>query len=162
MLIFLNRSCIVSLVLILSACASNDQSRVTDAVTAPLNDLNLVHAEIPLVLAQVQKRPYVVPADLSCPSLAAEIKALDGALGPDIDAPATDENQGLVERGSSEAKNAMVGAIRNTTEGVLPFRGWIRKLTGAEHYSHEVAAAIAAGAARRAFLKGLKTGQACT
>jgi hypothetical protein len=43
----------------------------------------------------------------------------------------------------------------------VPFRGWVRKLSGAERYSRQVAAAIAAGAARRAFLKGLAQGKGC-
>jgi hypothetical protein len=38
---------------------------------------------------------------------------------------------------------------------VIPFRGWVRKLDGAERHSKEVAAAIAAGSVRRAFLKGV-------
>jgi hypothetical protein len=41
------------------------------------------------------------------------------------------------------------------------FRGWVRKLSGAERYSKQVAAAIAAGSIRRAFLKGLGQAAAC-
>jgi len=44
---------------------------------------------------------------------------------------------------------------------VIPFRGWIRKLTGAERYSKRVAAAITAGAVRRAFLKGVRVMKNC-
>jgi len=51
--------------------------------------------------------------------------------------------------------------LRSTTEGLVPFRGWVRKLSGAERYSKQVQAAIAAGAARRAFLKGLMAAKAC-
>jgi hypothetical protein len=45
--------------------------------------------------------------------------------------------------------------LRGAAESVIPFRGWIRKLDGAERHSKEVAAAIAAGSVRRAFLKGV-------
>ena len=55
----------------------------------------------------------------------------------------------------------MIGAVRNTTEGVIPFRGWVRKLTGAERYSRKVSAAIAAGAIRRAYLTGLGQAAGC-
>src|SRR6266480_371568 len=56
---------------------------------------------------------------------------------------------------------ATVRALRHTAEGVVPFRGWVRKLSGAERYSKQVAAAIAAGTARRAFLKGLGVSKEC-
>src|SRR5664280_2970956 len=71
---------------------------------------------------------------------------------PDLDTPATESNSGLIERGSNEAKSSAVDALRSTTEGIVPFRGWVRKLSGAERYSHKVAASIAAGTVRRAFL----------
>ena len=57
---------------------------------------------------------------------------------------------------------AAVGALRGAAEGVVPFRGWVRKLSGAERYSKDVAAAIAAGTIRRAFLKGLGQAAGCT
>jgi len=134
---------------------------VADAATAPLNDLNLVHADIPAVLAEAQKQPYLVPADVSCHALSAAVLNLDAALGPDLDTPATESNPGLIERGTNEAKSSVVGALRSTTEGMIPFRGWVRKLTGAERYSQQVAASIAAGTVRRAFLKGLRVSKEC-
>jgi hypothetical protein len=146
----------------LAACASTDQAKVTDAATAPLADFNLVQAEIPPVLLQAQKQPYKVPTDSGCPTLNAEIADLDAVLGADLDAPPGDDKPTLLERGGTEAKNSAIGALRRTTEGVVPFRGWIRKLTGAERYSKKVAAAITAGTARRAFLKGLRASAQCS
>ncbi|TMH75173.1 MAG: hypothetical protein E6H51_08410 [Betaproteobacteria bacterium] len=134
---------------------------MSDAATTPLSDLNLVHASIPAVLVDAQKRPYVAPADHSCPALAAEVRALDEVLGPDLDAPASASNPGLIERGSTAVGDAAVGAVRGAAQGVVPFRGWVRKLTGAERYSKEVAAAIAAGTVRRAFLKGVAVTRGC-
>jgi hypothetical protein len=135
--------------------------RVGDAATTPLSDLNLVRAKIPEVLLESQKGPYVAPAEASCTALAAEVKKLDAALGPDLDVPPSPNNPGLVERGSGVAGDAAIGALRGAAENVVPFRGWVRKLTGAERYSREVAAAIAAGTVRRAFLKGLGQAAAC-
>jgi len=143
--------------LALTACAANDTGKLSTAATTPLSDLNLVSAPIPEVLAAAQKAPYAVPADSSCPNLAAGVRALDEVLGPDLDAPASDANPGLVERGAGVA----MGAVQRSAEGIVPFRGWVRKLSGAERYSRQVAAAIAAGAARRAFLKGLAQGKGC-
>jgi len=43
----------------------------------------------------------------------------------------------------------------------VPFRGWLRKLSGAELHSKKVAKAIAAGTIRRAFIKGIKSTKQC-
>lgn len=136
-------------------------ARLTQAAVTPLGDLNLVKAAIPPVLEAALKAPYAAPADTSCAALTADVQALDAVLGADLDTPATAANPSLIERGSGAAGDAVVGAVRNTTEGVIPFRGWVRKLTGAERYAREVAAAIAAGTVRRAYLKGLGQAAGC-
>jgi hypothetical protein len=51
--------------------------------------------------------------------------------------------------------------VRHTAEGLIPFRGWVRKLSGAERHSRLVAEAVAAGMTRRAYLKGLGQAQGC-
>jgi hypothetical protein len=135
---------------------------VGQAVTAPLSDLNLVQAPIPLVLKEAQKSPYALPVDAGCDSLAAQVRAFDEVLGADLDVPPTPGDPGLVARGSKEVGNAAAGALKSAAEGIVPFRGWVRKLTGAERYSKEVAAAIAAGTVRRAYLKGLGDARGCT
>ena len=85
----------VARALVVAGCASNDTSRVTDAVTSPLHDLNLVQAEIPPKLQEVEKAPYAVPADRSCALLAQEIRELDAVLGTDLDAPPSESNCNL-------------------------------------------------------------------
>lgn len=142
-----------ALALTLGACASSEKN-ARDAATTPLSDLNVVRAEIPPVLSAAQKAPYAAPADRSCAALGADVQALDAVLGADLDTPATGSNQSLVERSAGDA-------LKNAAEGVIPFRGWVRKLSGAERYSREVAAAIAAGTVRRAYLKGLAQAAAC-
>ncbi len=150
-------------VLGLTACASKPDTgaRVGSAAAAPLNDLNLVKDKIPQALLDAQGAPYKRPADSSCTGLLAAIQPLDEALGPDIDAPSQRAEQGLIEKGGEAAGDAAVDALRRTAEGLLPFRGWLRKLSGAERYSREVAAAVMAGRSRRAFLKGMGAAQSC-
>lgn len=146
----------------LAGCSTTDQGRVTSTVATPLNDLNLVNAPIPDVLAAAQRGPYALPADHDCQALASEIKTLDEVLGPDLDAPPGEAHRGLLERGTEATSGAAIGALQRTAEGVIPFRGWVRKLTGAERYSKRVAAAITAGGVRRAFLKGVRAAGNCT
>ncbi|WP_242481235.1 hypothetical protein [Rubrivivax gelatinosus] len=145
---------------LLGACASSEVGRAGEAATAPLHDLNVVRAKIPEVLRAAHKAPYRLPEAAGCEATAAEIAALDEALGPDLDAPPGAE-RGLIERGSDAAGDAAIGAVRRTAEDVIPFRGWVRKLTGAERHSRDVAAAVTAGAARRAFLKGWRLASSC-
>ncbi len=146
---------------LLAACSSTDQGKAGTAVATPLSDLNLLSAAIPAVLAAAQRAPYGLPAAQDCASLALDIRALDEVLGPDIDAPVSDNHPGLLERGAEAGSGAAVGALQRTAEGVIPFRGWIRKLSGAERHSRQVTAAITAGGVRRAFLKGLRASRSC-
>jgi hypothetical protein len=146
----------------LLACSTTDQNRAGTAVATPLSDLNLVNAPIPEVLASAQRGPYKLHAALDCLALANEVKALDEVLGADLDAPQTESSRSLLERGTDAGSTAAVGALQRTAEGVIPFRGWVRKLTGAERYSARVAAAITAGGIRRAFLKGIRASKDCT
>lgn len=143
----------------LVACSSTNApgTAVGQAAATPFNDLNLVNGEIPPVLKAAQRAPYEVPSDRACPALGTQVRALDDALGPDLDTPPSADNPGLIERGGDAAAGALKGAV----EGAIPFRGWIRKLSGAERYSKDVAAAIAAGTVRRAYLKGLITAGNC-
>lgn len=133
----------------------------TDAALSPLNDLNLVHRDIPPALIAAQKGPFALPADQSCANLTVQVAAIDAVLGADLDIPPTDANPGLIPRGQEAATKSTVGALRGTAEGLIPYRGWVRKLSGAERYSREVAAAISAGIVRRAFLKGLGQAAGC-
>lgn len=144
--------------LALTACASPDTgNKVAAAATTPLSDLNVVRADIPEVLQAAQRAPYQLPEDGSCAGLVSAIHALDEVLGADIDAPAGSGSSSLLDHG----EEAATGALQRTAEGVIPFRGWVRKLTGAERYARHVAAAITAGGVRRGYLKGLAAAKAC-
>jgi hypothetical protein len=157
----MKRRTISVLALALAACASPKKSSFVDAATMPLRDLNVLHDSIPAVLKDAQRKPYLAPSDQSCPALSAEVRALDEVLGPDFDVPAPASDPGLVERGTTMAGDAAVDAVQGAAEAVVPFRRWVRELSGAERQSKKVAAAIAAGTVRRAFLKGMSAARGC-
>jgi hypothetical protein len=144
----------------LAGCAADTPKRLGNAAVTPLNDLNVVRTDIPDVLQAAQKAPYVKPADCSCVALVLEIRQLDAALGADLDAPPT-EKTSLFARAPAFASDQAVGALQRTAQDLVPLRGWVRKLSGAERHSQQVAAAIAAGSARRGFLKGVAAAQNC-
>jgi hypothetical protein len=133
------------------------RNSVEGAVTAPLRDLNMVRTDIPEVLREALANPYAKPPPRwRCAQLAALVKPLDEALGPDIDRlPPGDEN--LMDRGRATA----LGAAADLASGAIPFRGVVRRISGAESHDKLVQSAIIAGNVRRAYLKGLGEARGC-
>ncbi len=169
--------CGLALMAALTGCATPDRQGETaaavdkvqgktelalhEAARTPFSDLNLVRKDIPPALKSAHKAPYTIPLDPSCEGIGREVEALDAALGADLDTPATANNPSLLERGVDAIGDSASGAIRGAVEGLIPYRSWLRRLTGAERYSREVLAAIAAGTVRRAYLKGIGQSQGC-
>ena len=150
----------LSLALTLAACASS--SGAPNGASAPQgNVLGLGKVDVPAALQAAKLQPYAVPGDGQCAALLTEVRALDEVLGPDLDTPASAEHPGLIERGATEGGNVIADAVKGSTEGLIPYRGWIRKLSGAEQSSRNLSAAIAAGGIRRGFLKGLRLAKSC-
>jgi hypothetical protein len=137
------------------------EQRLGGALSAPLHDVNLVRTKIPDVLLDAIDAPYARPRPDTCIEIAAELAPLDDALGADLDRPPSKTNPGLIQRGGSFAGNTAVDAVRATAEGLIPYRSWVRRLTGAEAQDRLVRAAIEAGAIRRAYLKGLGLDHRC-
>jgi hypothetical protein len=135
--------------------------QVKNVVKSPLNDFNLGNDEIPAILLKAKSQPYALPEEKSCANFQTEIKNLNVVLGLDYDDKSEEEKKGLVGKGAELAGNTAVGALKRTVQDVIPYRGWIRKLSGAEKHEKEVIASIAAGTARRAFLKGYVSGMGC-
>jgi hypothetical protein len=158
---FMKKCLLVVLVASLSACASTQQERVGDIAATPLRDFNIKAPEIPPVLLEAKQKPYAAPVDQSCDGLGRQVAVLDEVLGADLDAESVTDELSKSARAKNAVGNAAAGALQKTVEGAIPFRGWVRKLSGAERHSNEASAAIAAGTARRAFLKGLALGKAC-
>ena len=126
------------------------------AVAAPLRDVNVLRTKIPPVLLEAIPDPYARPRKLNCQALYAMVKPLDDALGPDLDLdPEPDET--LAEQGREGALGLVAGAASD----VIPFRSWVRRLTGAERHDKLVQQAIKAGSVRRAYLKGLGESKGC-
>lgn len=117
----------------------------------PFRDLGFIQEAPSEALRRAVRAPYAVPEGGDCTTLAAEVAALDAILGPDVDQPA----------GKSDAADDLVaGAVRSAFS--LPFRGVVRRLTGAERRDRDLREAVRAGAARRGFLKGLAHAAQCS
>lgn len=141
-----------------------ERENLQGAVAAPLRDLNVMRTKIPPVLLEALSDPYYRPPGqkLSCTDLSDLMEPLNQALGADLDEPSKDEDD-VVSKGRmvEKGKGAAYGALASTTSGFIPFRGWVRKLSGAEKHDQLVQAAITAGAVRRGYLKGLGESRGC-
>lgn len=122
-----------------------------DAVTQPLSDLNLRNREIPPELVRAQAAPYDRGVTGDCTALQVEIDDLENVLGPDADAPQQ-------EKGLANSALDLGGRLLG---GLIPFRGLVRQISGAEAEEARWEAAIYAGVARRSFLKGFAAAREC-
>jgi hypothetical protein len=144
--------------------AEANKENVQGAAEAPLRDLNLLRTKIPDALLDALADPYARPPFAprqgkagDCALLETLVKPLDDVLGADLDSPAK-ENDSLIYRGKDAALGAMAGAASDA----IPFRSWVRKLSGAEQHDRLVQNSINAGAVRRAYLKGLGEAHGCS
>jgi hypothetical protein len=121
-----------------------------DVALTPLSDLNLRKGEIPPLLIAAQDDPYTLAGLTRCPLIAAAVGDLDAVLGDDID----------VAQANKQRMSA--GRVAQSVAGsFIPFRGVIREISGANSQERKIQAAIYAGTARRAFLKGIGQQRGC-
>ena len=160
---------VLPLALVLTGCASRaprldhklqtrseaNSDSLEGAVSSPLRDLNLIQSQVPTALTAAIALPYAPPRPMRCDLISAQVRALSDVLGPDLDAAPIEKT--LTEQGTGTA----LGFLAGVTSGVIPYRSWIRKFTGAERHDALVGQAITAGNIRRAYLKGLGEALGC-
>jgi hypothetical protein len=127
------------------------------AAESPLRDINVLRTKVPDALLFAMADPYSrPPKGWKCPDLIALVQPLDDALGEDLDVPPSDQ-PGMKDKGRSSVLGLAAGAASDA----IPFRSWVRRLSGAERHDAFVQQAITAGAVRRAYLKGLGEAKGC-
>ncbi len=159
---------LVSASLVLASCASKpagqavSQTRagLTDAALSPLEDLNLRKDEVPEVLAAISN-PYKVDHTASCADIASEIATLDGVLPPDWDEVSEEEQASLSELAADTASDGVLGVVASEARGLIPYRGWVRRLSGANSHEKKLRAAFDRGRARRTYLKAIGRTKNC-
>lgn len=131
----------------LAGCATQAPVRgaVSTSVQQPFRDLNILRDTPAEVLAKAKLAPYAPPLDPACPAIVDELVLLDAALGPDIDGVRAAEKDDLAAKLTSDAVGDLIG---------LPYRGLIRRVSGADRQDREARARKLAGSIRRGFLKG--------
>ena len=127
----------------------SSKEKAKDVITQPLNDLNVAQSDIPAILLRAKAAPYETPAGVGCRALDSEVADLDRALGPDLDL-ATGEDKSVSKKVSDMTFDLARGAV----SGLIPFRGVVRYVTGAEKRARAINEALIAGTVRRSYLKG--------
>ncbi|WP_156807830.1 hypothetical protein [Henriciella marina] len=158
----------ISAAILLCGCASKPATKavsqtragLTDAALSPLEDLNLRKDEVPAVLASI-RNPYNVDKEMACSDIEAEIKALDTVLPPDWDVLTEEEQTSLSDRAADTASDGVLGVVASEARELIPYRGWVRRLSGANSHDRKLRAAFDRGAARRTYLKAIGRTKGC-
>lgn len=124
-----------------------------DIATSPLQDTNLKKREIPVVLEIAAENPYAASGTRTCAMINAGLTELDAVLGPDFDGT-------RAPNGTREGRLAE-GVARGVVNGLIPFRGVIREVSGAAASQRRYENAIDAGIARRGYLRGIAVQRKC-
>ncbi len=132
------------------------QSTMGQAAAAPMYDMNLMRQKIPPLLLAAMADPYARPTPATCRNLTALVNELTVALGDDLDVIADDDDSTKAKRARMTREGLHAGS-----EALLPFSGFVRKLSGAEQHDKLVLDAITSGDVRRAYLKGLGEARGC-
>lgn len=145
-----------------AACSSGrtaDTRRgVTDAAYIPLRDVGLMRPEIPLLLRNLQY-PYATGTLTDCAAVTREIAALDSVLGPESYQPGPNRN--IWDRSGDFVEDQAIDAAVDTAEGLIPFRSWVRRLSGANRAERDALRAASNGQQRRIFLRGYGASLGC-
>lgn len=130
----------------------SDQPDAADIALTPLGDLNLRNDPIPPLLLAAREAPYDPAGIRNCRDITRLVGELDVVLGADYDTEVPDDG----------GRNISAGNIAQRLLGsLIPFRGIIREVSGANEHERDFREAIAAGMTRRAYLKGRGQGMNC-
>ncbi len=149
-------------VLALSACSSGstaDTRRgVSGAASIPFRDVGLIRQEIPILLRNLQY-PYATANLTDCAAVAREIAQFDAVLGPESYQPGPDRN--AWDRSGDFVEEQTIEAAESTAQDLIPFRSWIRRISGASQAERDALRAVANGQQRRTFLRGYGASLGC-
>lgn len=153
---------VAALAVAIGSCATGrtaDTRRgVADAAYIPLRDVNMIRPEVPILLRNLQY-PYSTATLTNCNAVGHEIGQLDAVLGPESYQPGPNRN--IWDRSGDFVEEQTIEAAQNTAEDLIPFRSWVRRISGANRAEREALRAVANGQQRRTFLRGYGASLGC-
>lgn len=115
-------------------------------ISQPARDVGLEKTKIPPLLERASDNPYALVGAADCAQIAGSIAALTKVLGPDFTASPSANRRNVAGIGGTAIVNSLI-----------PFRGVVRAVSGADAADKRKLAAVDAGLARRGFLRGLQS-----
>jgi hypothetical protein len=110
--------------------------------------------EAPAKLLAIQGDPYSLAGLGKCSAIIKEVTELNDVLGPDVNEQ--------VDKDRAKKREETAGRVAGTVAGgIIPFRGLIGEVTGANAERRRYALAVYAGTVRRGFLKGVGLERGC-
>lgn len=110
--------------------------------------------EVPPKLLAIQENPYSLAGLGKCAAIIGEVNELNAVLGPDVNEQ--------VDKDRAKKREETAGRVAGTVAGgIIPFRGLIGEVTGANAERRRYALAVYAGTVRRGFLKGIGLERGC-
>jgi len=110
--------------------------------------------EVPPKLLAIQENPYSLAGLGKCAAIIGEVSELNAVLGPDVNEQ--------VDKDRAKKREETAGRVAGTVAGgIIPFRGLIGEVTGANAERRRYALAVYAGTVRRGFLKGVGLERGC-
>lgn len=131
---------------------------VSDAAYIPFRDVGLIRPEIPLLLRNLQY-PYSTATLADCAAVSREIAQLDAVLGPESYQPGPNRN--IWDRSGDFVEEQTIQAAEDTASDLIPFRSWVRRISGASRAERDALRAVANGQQRRTFLRGYGASLGC-
>jgi hypothetical protein len=132
---------------------------VANAAVSPLRDGGVIRPEIPPLLRTLDYPYSTVSLAPGCSAVAYEIGQLDAVLGPESFQPGPDRN--IWDRSGDFAETQTIEAVQDTANDLIPFRSWVRRISGASAAEREALRAFANGQQRRTFLRGYGASLGC-
>lgn len=129
------------------------EEKAEGVVRQPIKDVGLMRENPPEVLRDAQKAPYSLAGLKSCTDLKRAIGELDVVLGPDVDA--------VDEQGDALPARLAEAGAKSIVNMLIPFRGLVREASGAAEADRKFRMMVAAGMARRGYLKGVAHERKC-
>lgn len=119
----------------------------------PMKDVGIMRENPPEVLKDAQRAPYSLAGIKNCRDFRRAVIGLDNVLGPDVDA--------VDEKGDALPERLAEAGAKSIVNSLIPFRGIVREATGAAEADRKFRMMVAAGMARRGFLKGVAKERQC-
>ena len=120
----------------------------------PMKDVGIMRENPPEVLKDAQRAPYSLAGIKNCRDFRRAVIELDNVLGPDVDA--------VDEKGDALPERLAEAGAKSIVNSLIPFRGILREATGAAEADRKFRMMVAAGMARRGFLKGVARERQCS